>query len=112
MTLPGTIRIDLDDSCVVAVSRDLGGIVIELEQKRNSKVQRIEVLVADVSREIAEYYIGHKVAVPHPNPELPLDFIEYAEQGPNHIELQGYLKNDSWYLWRIEGNGIQIQVSP
>jgi hypothetical protein len=110
MPQPEANRVDLDDSSVVAVSRTPGRIVIKLEQKRNNKAQHIEVRVTEVSREIAEYYVGHEVTAPHPSPELPLDYIEYAELGPNHVELQGYLKNDSWYVWRIEGNGIQIMV--
>lgn len=90
MTQSGACRVDLDDSRVVAVSRLPGRVVIELEQKRSSRTQRIEVRVAGVSTEHAEHYIGHKITIPNPNPELPLDYIEYAEPGPNHIELQGY----------------------
>jgi hypothetical protein len=108
MERPDTMRVDLDESRVVAVSRDAGRVVIELLQQRGGETRRIEVLVADVSKEVAEHYVGHNITAAHPSPEFPLDCIEYAEQGPAHLELQGYLQNDCWYLWRIEGKDIQI----
>lgn len=62
---------------------------------------RFPVVASGVTREDAEYYIGHNVTTPHPDPTLPLDYIELAERGPVHFELGGHRKNESWFVWRI-----------
>jgi hypothetical protein len=108
MTKPVTNRVDLDDSRVVGVSRESGRLVVELEQRRNNDSKRIEVRVTGALKETAEHYVGNQITAPHPDPQLPLDYIEYAERGDTFVELQGYLKNDSWYVWRIDGTDIEI----
>jgi hypothetical protein len=82
---------DLDDSRVVAVRRDNGKILIDLER---FGTEHIHVCASGVSREDAEYYVGNRVTAPHPDPTLPLDQIEVAEIGEGVLELQGYLKNE------------------
>ena len=96
---------DLDDAKVVGVQRLPGLLVIDLQR---SKTERIQVRAVRVSKEEAEYYVGERVTAPHPDPTLPLDQIEVAELEGGVLEMQGCRKNDSWYVWRIEAESIQI----
>lgn len=109
MTDRGVTRVDLDDSRVLQVRRTGNVIVIELEQRRDSGAKSIAVVASGVTTEDAAYYIGHDVTAPHPNPELPLDFIETAEIGPGYLELGGYLKNESWFTWRIGAQEFEFR---
>ena len=109
MTGAMAARVDLDDCHVVGVTREDHCVVVELEQRRNKSKERIVVRAADVSEEVAEYYVGERVTAPHPDPTLPLDYIEYAEQGPGYLEFQGYLRNESWFVWRIVAPNIEIR---
>ena len=105
----GATRIDLDDSLVLQVRREQGVVMIDLEQRRGITTKHIAVVALGVTREDAEYYVGHNVTAPHPDPTLPLDYIEFAEQAPGYIELGGYLKNESWFVWRICSADIEIK---
>ena len=109
MTSHKPSRVDLDDSRVIAIQREPGRLFIELEQTRANRATRITVAASGVSREDAEYYIGHNVTAPHPSPASPLDYIEFAEQGPDYLELGGYLKSESWYVWRIVATDFEIR---
>jgi len=104
-------RLDLDDSRVISIQREPGRVFIELEQTRNNRSTLITVAASGVSREDAEYYIGHNVTAPHPSPAAPLDYVEFAEQGPDFVELGGYLNSQSWYLWRIAAAEFEIRRS-
>jgi hypothetical protein len=106
--VPSAIRIDLDDSRVLVIKRESGVVTIELEQSRGSITRRFLVVASDVTQENAEYYIGHNVTASHPDPALPLDYIEFAEQGPGYLELGGYKHNESWFVWRIASSNIQV----
>jgi hypothetical protein len=108
MTAAGTGHIDLDDSRVVHVNREHGRVTIELEQLRSRTAKRITVSVTGVTHEDAVYYVGHNVTAPHPNPELPLDFVEYAEHRAGQLELGGHLHNKIWFVWTLVATGVEI----
>ena len=112
MKTSGASRVDLDDSRVLLVKREKGTVIIELEQRRGDTARRIVVTALDVTQEDAEYYIGHNVTATHPDPSLPLDYIEFAEEGLGHLELGGYRRNESWFVWRITSKHIQITGGP
>ena len=101
-------RVDLDGSEVVEINRDSNQLLIDLDQKRDRDRKLIRVSVKGNYSESAAYYVGLNVTKPHPNPNFPLDFIEYAELGPSHLELGGYLNGESWYVWRIKNKNIEI----
>lgn len=105
----GATRVDLDDSRVLQVRREQGVVVIDLEQHRGGTTKHIAVVASGVTQEDAEYYIGHNVTAPHPDPTLPLDYIEFAEQASDYLELGGYLKNESWFVWRLRSSDIEIK---
>lgn len=108
MTASGAAYVDLDDSRVIQITREPGRIIIEQEQLRGNATRRITVTVSGVTREEAAHYIGHNVTAAHPNPDSPLDFVEYAEKGPEHLELAGYLDNEPWFVWRLDATRIDI----
>ena len=101
-------RIDLDDSRVLSIDRNSDALEILLEQKRGVSVRSLSVRVIAPWREEAAYYVGEGVTAPHPNPALPLDFVEYAAAGPHHLDLQGYLEREAWFTWRIDGSAVEI----
>lgn len=111
---PDSRRVDLDDSRVVGIDRCPGFILVLLEQHRGTAVQNFSVSVAGPYHEEVAYYVGEGVTAPHPSPSLPLDFVEYAAAGTRHLELQGYLRSESWFTWRITGSAVEIKglVSP
>jgi len=96
---------DLDDSRVVNVRRENGNVIIDLER---FGTEHIHVRANGVSHEDAEYYVGGRVTAPHPDPNFPLDLIEVAKIGSGILELQGYFKSESWYVWRIVADSIEI----
>ena len=108
MTATAIYRLDLDDSTVVEIVRDTDRVSIELEQTRNKLSKFITIQASGGLREKAQYYIGQNVTADHPDPSKPLDYIEYAERGANYIELGGFLENEPWFVWRIEGSYIEI----
>jgi hypothetical protein len=108
MTDPSSQRVDLDDSRVLSVDRGPGFLLVRLEQRRGTTIRRLAARVADPYHEEAAYCVGEGIMAPHPDPSLPLDFVEYATAGPRHLELQGYLGSESWFTWRIEGSAIEI----
>ena len=104
-------HLDLEDSRVIAIQREPGRLLIQLEQTRSDQATLITIAASGVSREEAEYYVGHNVTAPHPNPAAPLDYVEFAEQGPDYLELGGYLNSEPWYLWRIAAAEFEIRRS-
>ena len=58
---------------------------------------------------MAEFYVGHNITAPHPDPSSPLDWVEYAEQGHGYLELGGHRGSESWFLWQIFGDVIEIK---
>lgn len=105
----GATRVDLDDSRVLQVRRVGDVTCIKLKQRRGGAIKRIVVVASGVTAEDAEYYIGHNVTAPHPNPTVPLDFVETAEIESGHLELGGYLKGESWFTWRIAAREIELK---
>ena len=97
-------RVDLDDCRVVSIDRDPDALSIVLEQRRPGVVRNLSARIAGPWREEIAYYVGQGVTAPHPNPSLPLDYVEYAAAGPSHLDLQGYLGKESWFAWRINGD--------
>jgi len=109
MTDPSSRRVDLDDSRVVNIERDPDFIKIALEQRRGSEVRNLLVTVVGPCREEVAHYVGEGITAPHPDPSLPLDFVELASAGPDHLELQGYLGRESWFTWRVDGSAVEIE---
>jgi hypothetical protein len=106
---PQVKRVDLDDSHVISILREPESLTVVLEQVRNGSRLQISVVAEAPYSEDARYYVGQDATEKHPDPANPLDYVEYAEQGSNHLELGGYKGRDSWYMWRIESGNIHIQ---
>lgn len=106
---PKVKKVDLDDSHVISILREPGSLTVLLEQLRNDSRLKIAVVAEAPYREAAKYYVGENATAPHPDSAKPLDYIEYAEQRANHLELGGFKDGDSWYMWRIDSPSIQIQ---
>ena len=101
-------RIDLDDSRVVRIEREPSGVTVALEQCRGPVTRNFTVRVLGPWQEEVAYYVGEGVTAPHPNPSLPLDFVEYAAAGPRHVDLQGYLQGEAWFAWSVTGSAVEI----
>ena len=101
-------RIDLDDSRIVTICRERGFLNVVLEQRRGTEVRNLSARVVGPYQEEVAYYVGEGITAPHPDPSLPLDFVEYAALGPCHLDLQGYRRNESWFAWRISGSAVVI----
>lgn len=112
MKTSGATYVDLDDSRVAHVDRASCNLTIELHQLRGAASKRLLIKATGVTKECAEYYIGHNITAPHPDSVLPLDFVDYAERGPDYLEFGGRLKGESWFVWRITARQIEIISSP
>lgn len=106
---PAATRVDLDDFRVCQIQRKKGSVTIELEQRRGGTTKHIVVVASGVTREDAEYYIGSNITAPHPEPSMPLDYIQFAEGGPGYLEFGGNRKGESWFVWRIVSRDIEIR---
>ena len=108
MTVAGTKHLDFDDYYVLQIRRESSRVTIELEQRRHAGTRRISLDMTGVTLEEASHYVGHNVTAPHPNPASPLDYIEFAEQRAGEVVLEGYLRNEPWYVWRLVATGVDI----
>jgi hypothetical protein len=99
---------DLGDSSITDIQRGSDRLLVKLDQRRNGYSKHITIRVSGNFKESTAYYIGHNVTAPHPDTNLPLDYIEQSEQGADYLELGGYLNSEPWYVWRITGGSIEI----
>lgn len=120
-TLPGiddgvvagdAVHIDLDDASVLSVDRTPGGLCIELEQRRDGQARRVRVVASGLVAEEAQHFVGAGVTAPHPDPALPLDFIEYAARGRDFLEFGGHLRDETWFHWRIVAGRFDFMELP
>ena len=106
VTEAGTL--DLEDADVAAVRRDGDEIRIVFSNAHVtrqgsgvSEVCSVELLLSGVKSEAVHCYVGAGITAPHPNPALPLDFVQVFSYERGTLNLQGMLADEPWYEWEI-----------
>ncbi|RUO38628.1 hypothetical protein CWE13_03000 [Aliidiomarina shirensis] len=102
-------RADLDDCSVVGVHRNPDWLLIELEWGSENSPCKIIVIAHNVTNEKIEHFVGHGVTAPHPDPDLPLDWVQYSGTKQGVLELGGQLRGDAWFSWQIFAEKIEIR---
>ena len=107
-------QIDVEDSCVVAVRRTAGTVVISFDSARlcidqkSSDTGPLSVAILGVSGEHAVFYGPDEVALSVAGDEAPLSVVEVLEYSDGIVELQGMREGKPWCVWRIEGASARL----
>jgi hypothetical protein len=102
---------DLEDAMVLRVDRAPGQVLLTLQLA--SMPRRARIRLRELRSESVFHWVGAGIAGDHPDPALPLDFIQswsWSRQDGTH-NLQGTLRGDAWYEWEICAARIDWDVS-
>lgn len=109
------LLLDFEDACIASVRRERKDVYVVFEDLRVAPEgsqdwvrRRVEVVFEACTSESASYYVGAGVTAPHPNPALPLDFVQAYAFEKGRLFLEGQLAGESWFVWELADARMRV----